>query len=203
MAWTAPTWTCTARTAIGFGWRPHISTAGGWNGSTRIRLTSSAVPYGIVLATGSVAFDYILTFNGRFRDHIMPDQVHILNLSFLVDRFERRRGGVGAKYASTLALLGQPSAILATAGADAAEYRGWLEGLGVECSGLKLLEGETTATGFTTTDLDDNQITGYYGGAMNRAGEGGLADTAVTPAAGIVGANGPGGGRPARAGGRG
>jgi adenosine kinase len=146
-----------------------------------------------VLATGSVAFDYILTFKGRFRDHIMPDQVHILNLSFLVDRFERRRGGVAANYAYTLALLGHPCAILATAGADAAEYRAWLEGLGIECSGLKLLEGETTATGFTTTDLDDNQITGYYGGAMNRAGEVGLADTAVKPAAVIVGPNGPAG----------
>jgi adenosine kinase len=146
-----------------------------------------------VLATGSVAFDYILTFNGRFRDHIMPDQVHILNLSFLVDHFERRRGGVAANYAYTLALLGQPSAILATAGADAAEYREWLEGLGVECSGLKLLPGETTATGFTTTDLDDNQITGYYGGAMNRAGEVGLADTEAKPAAVIVGPNGPAG----------
>jgi adenosine kinase len=151
------------------------------------------VPTGIVLATGSVAFDYILTFNGRFRDHIMPDQVHILNLSFLVDRFERRRGGVAANYAYTLTLLGQPSAILATAGADAAEYREWLEAHGVECSGLKLLDGETTATGFTTTDLDDNQITGYYGGAMNRAGEVGLSDTAVTPAAVIVGPNGPAG----------
>jgi adenosine kinase len=148
---------------------------------------------GTVLATGSVAFDYILTFNGRFRDHIMPDQVHILNLSFLVDHFERRRGGVAANYAYTLALLGQPSAILATAGADAAEYREWLEGLGVECSGLKLLPGETTATGFTTTDLDDNQITGYYGGAMNRAGEVGLADTEAKPAAVIVGPNGPAG----------
>ena len=146
-----------------------------------------------ILATGSVAFDYILTFNGRFRDHIMPDQVHILNLSFLVDHFERRRGGVAANYAYTLALLGHPSAILATAGADAAEYRAWLEGLGVECSGLKLLEGETTATGFTTTDLDDNQITGYYGGAMNRAGEVGLADTDTRPAAVIVGPNGPAG----------
>ena len=151
------------------------------------------MPLGTVLATGSVAFDYILTFKGRFRDHIMPDQVHILNLSFLVDNFERRRGGVAANYAYTLSLLGQPSAILATAGTDAAEYRGWLEGIGVECSGLKLLAGETTATGFTTTDLDDNQITGYYGGAMNRAGEVGLADTDVKPAAVIVGPNGPAG----------
>ena len=146
-----------------------------------------------VLATGSVAFDNILTFNGRFRDHIMPDQVHILNLSFLVERFQRRRGGVAAKYAYNLALLGHPSAILATAGEDAAGYREWLEGLGIECSGLKLLEGETTAMGFTTTDLDDNQITGYYGGAMNRAGEVGLADTEVKPAAVIIGPNGPAG----------
>ena len=146
-----------------------------------------------VLATGSVAFDNILTFNGRFRDHIMPDQVHILNLSFLVERFQRRRGGVAANYAYTLALLRHPSAILATAGEDALAYREWLEGLGVECSGLKLLEGETTAMGFTTTDLDDNQITGYFGGAMNRAGEFGLADTEVKPAAVIIGPNGPAG----------
>jgi adenosine kinase len=146
-----------------------------------------------VLATGSVAYDNILTFNGRFRDHIMPDQVHILNLSFLVERFQRRRGGVAANYAYNLALLGHPSAILATAGEDGAPYKEWLEGLGIECSGLKLMDGETTAMGFTTTDLDDNQITGYYGGAMNRAGEVGLADTDVTPAAVIVGPNGPAG----------
>jgi adenosine kinase len=148
---------------------------------------------GIVLATGSVAFDYILTFKGRFRDHIMPDQVHILNLSFLVEQFEKRRGGVAANYAYTLRLLGHPAAILATAGSDADEYRAWLEGLGVDCSGLHLLAGETTATGFTTTDLDHNQITGYYGGAMNRAGEVGLADSGVSPAAVIVGPNGPAG----------
>jgi adenosine kinase len=148
---------------------------------------------GVVLATGSVAFDYILTFKGRFRDHIMPDQVHILNLSFLVDQFEKRRGGVAANYAYTLRLLGHPAAILATAGADAEAYRAWLEELGVDCTGLHLLAGETTATGFTTTDLDHNQITGYYGGAMNRAGEVGLADSEARPAAVIVGPNAPAG----------
>jgi adenosine kinase len=147
----------------------------------------------MVLATGSVAFDYILTFNGRFRDHIMLDQVHILNLSFLVDQFEKRRGGVAANYAYSLRLLGQPAAILATAGTDADGYRRWLEDLGIDCSGLHLLEGETTATGFTTTDLDHNQVTGYYGGAMNRAGEVGLADSRARPEAVIVGPNGPAG----------
>jgi adenosine kinase len=154
---------------------------------------SSGLENGIVLATGSVAFDYILTFKGRFRDHIMPDQVHILNLSFLVEQFEKRRGGVAANYAYTLRLLGHPAAILATAGSDAEAYQRWLEELGIDCSGLHLLAGETTATGFTTTDLDHNQITGYYGGAMNRAVEFGLADSGVRPAAVIVGPNGPSG----------
>lgn len=144
-----------------------------------------------VVCTGSVAWDYILTFAGRFKEHILPDSVHVLNLSFLVDRFERRRGGVAANYAYNLRLLGAPAAILASAGEDAADYRRWLEELGIDCSGLRLLDGEHTATGFTTTDLDDNQITGYYGGAMNRAGELGLADTVRDPAALIIGPNAP------------
>lgn len=144
-----------------------------------------------VLATGSVAFDYILTFGGHFRDHILPDQIHMINLSFLVETFERRRGGVAANYAYNLALLGHPAAILATAGADAALYRDWLAGRGIDVSGLRIMPDEHTATGFTTTDLDHNQITGYYGGAMNRAGEIGLADTGVTPSAVIVGPNAP------------
>jgi adenosine kinase len=144
-----------------------------------------------VVATGSIAFDYILTFKGRFGDHIIPDKAHIINLSFLVETMERRRGGVAGNYAYTLALLGHPAAVLATAGADGAEYKAWLEGLGVDCRGLRLLPDEHTATGFTTTDLDDNQITGYYGGAMLRAGMLGLADTAPDPEAVIVGPNAP------------
>ncbi len=144
-----------------------------------------------VLATGSIAFDYILTFKGRFRDHILPDQAHILNLSFLVDQFERRRGGVAANYAYNLALLGQPCGILGTAGGDGRDYREWLELKGIDCSGLRILPEEVSATGFTTTDLDHNQITGYYGGAMSRAGEVGLADTELKPAAVIIGPNAP------------
>ncbi len=144
-----------------------------------------------VLATGSIAFDYILTFNGKFRDHILPDQKHILNLSFLVEQFERRRGGVAANYAYNLALLGQPCGILGTAGSDGVEYRRWLEEKGVDCSGMRIMEGEVSATGFTTTDLDHNQITGYYGGAMNRAAELGLADSGLDPAVVIVGPNAP------------
>jgi adenosine kinase len=144
-----------------------------------------------VVCTGSIAFDYILSFKGRFKDHILPDKTHMINLSFLVDSLKKRRGGVAGNYAYNLALLGYPSAVLATAGADAAEYRGWLEGLGVDCRGLRLMDDEISATGFTTTDLDDNQITGYYGGAMNLAGTLGLDDTVAAPEAVIVGPNAP------------
>jgi adenosine kinase len=144
-----------------------------------------------VVCTGSIAFDYILSFKGRFKDHILPDKTHIINLSFLVDSLKKRRGGVAGNYAYNLSLLGYPSAVLATAGSDAAEYRAWLEGLGVDCSGLRLMDDEISATGFTTTDLDDNQITGYYGGAMNLAGTLGLDDTVPAPDAVIVGPNAP------------
>src|ERR1700716_3942837 len=95
-----------------------------------------------VVASGSVAYDYILTFRGHFGDHILPDKAHIINLSFLVDSMQKRRGGVAGNYAYSLALLGHPAAVLATAGSDAEEYRTWLESLGVDCRGLRILEGE-------------------------------------------------------------
>ena len=144
-----------------------------------------------VVASGSVAFDYILTYGGRFRDHILADKAHVLNLSFLVESLERRRGGVAVNYAYNLRLLGHPAAVLATAGHDGGEHKAWLESLGVDCRGLHLLEGELTATGFTTTDLDDNQLTGYYGGAMYKAARLGLDDTVEEPEAVIVGPNAP------------
>ena len=146
----------------------------------------------MVLCTGSIAYDYILTFKGRFKDHILLDKTHILNLSFLVDDLQKRRGGVAGNYAYNLSLLGHPAAVLATAGHDAAEYRAWLETQGVDCRGLRLLDGEISATGFTTTDLDDNQLTGYYGGAMWRAGMLGLDDGPPDVDAVIIGPNDPG-----------
>src|SRR6266480_1052043 len=143
----------------------------------------------MVVCTGSIAYDYILNFKGRFREHILPDKTHILNLSFLVDDLHKRRGGVAGNYAYNLSLLGYPAAVLATAGADAAEYRAWLEERGIDCRGLRLMDGEITATGFTTTDLDDNQITGYYGGAMLRAADLGLADAPSDTEAVVIGPN--------------
>jgi adenosine kinase len=145
-----------------------------------------------VLCTGSIAYDYILSFKGHFKDHILLDKTHILNLSFLVDDLQKRRGGVAGNYAHNLALLGHPAAVLATAGADAAEYRDWLVARGIDCRGLRLLEGELSATGFTTTDMDDNQLTGYYGGAMWKAGMLGLDDGPPAVDAVIIGPNDPG-----------
>ena len=145
----------------------------------------------MVLCTGSIAYDYILTFKGRFKDHILPDKTHILNLSFLVDDLQKRKGGVAGNYDYNLSLLGHPAAVLATAGSDATEYRDWLIAHGVDCRGLRLIEGEMSATGFTTTDMDDNQLTGYYGGAMWRAGDLGLDDAPPGIDAVIVGPNDP------------
>ena len=144
-----------------------------------------------VVCTGSIAYDYILSFKGHFKDHILADKTHILNLSFLVDDLRKHRGGVAGNYAYNLTLLGFPAAVLATAGSDATEYREWLMARGVDCHGLRLLDGEITATGFTTTDLDDNQLTGYYGGAMGRAAMLGVDDAPPGAEALIVGPNDP------------
>ena len=144
-----------------------------------------------MVCTGSIAYDYILSFKGRFKDHILADKTHILNLSFLVDDLRKRRGGVAGNYAYNLSLLGYPAAVLATAGSDAAEYRDWLVARGIDCQGLRLLDDEITATGFTTTDMDDNQLTGYYGGAMLRASMLGVDDATPGAEALIVGPNDP------------
>jgi adenosine kinase len=144
-----------------------------------------------VVCTGSIAYDYILSFKGRFKDHILADKTHILNLSFLVDDLRKHRGGVAGNYAYNLNLLGYPAAVLATAGSDASEYRDWLVSRGIDCRGLRLLDGEITATGFTTTDMDDNQLTGYYGGAMGKAAMLGVDDASPAAEALIVGPNDP------------
>jgi adenosine kinase len=119
-----------------------------------------------VLVTGSLAFDYIMTFPGYFKDHIIPDKAHIINLSFLVSNMRYLRGGCAANIAYSLALLEVPTVIAATAGHDFEEYRRWLEAHGIDTSGVTIIDSERTATCFITTDLSDNQLTGFYPGAM-------------------------------------
>jgi len=122
-----------------------------------------------IIITGSLAFDNILSFPGYFSDHIIPEQIKTLNISFLVDSMKRLRGGCAANIAYSLALLGEKPTIMATVGEDFSDYRAWMENNQIDTSLIKVIEGDYTASCFITTDLCDNQITGFYSGAMGRA----------------------------------
>ncbi|MCO5169258.1 MAG: carbohydrate kinase family protein [Planctomycetes bacterium] len=122
-----------------------------------------------IAVTGSVAFDHIMNFPGRFKDHILPDKLHILNVSFLVQGLQRLRGGCAANVAYALALHGLRPRLVAAVGSDFAEYGRWLEERGVDLAGAAVHGDLLTASCFITTDLDNNQITGFYPGAMARA----------------------------------
>ncbi len=124
---------------------------------------------GSIAVTGSVAYDTIMVFGGRFADHILSDQAHILNVSFLIDRIDRRRGGTAANVAYTLALLGEHPMLCAAVGNDFADYGAALSAAGVDTSRALLCDDVSTATAYITTDIDDNQITAFYPGAMARA----------------------------------
>jgi adenosine kinase len=121
------------------------------------------------LICGSVAFDTIMVFNGHFRSHILPDQLHMLNVSFLVPELRREYGGCAGNIAYNMRLLGDEGVPMATVGADAERYVGRLRELGISTDLIRTVEGEYTAQAFITTDLDDNQITAFHPGAMNSA----------------------------------
>jgi adenosine kinase len=121
------------------------------------------------LICGSVAYDAIMRFEGRFRDHILPEQIHILNVSFLVPQLRREFGGCAGNIAYNMRLLGDIGVPMATVGRDFGPYRDWLERAGVPLEHLRVLEEELTAQAFITTDLDDNQITAFHPGAMQHA----------------------------------
>jgi adenosine kinase len=125
---------------------------------------------GSIAVTGSVAYDTIMLFRGRFADHILAEKTHLINLSFQVDSLERRNGGTAANVCYTLALLGQRPLLCAAVGAaDFDEYERSLEAAGVDTSRALRCDDVGTASAFITTDLDDNQITAFYAGAMARA----------------------------------
>jgi len=123
----------------------------------------------MVIVTGSLAFDHILDFPGKFSDYIIPDKLHKLNVSFLVDTLRRERGGCAANIAYNLALLGERPLIFATAGDDFTEYRKWLAEVGIDTRFIREIHNESTAVGFGISDSQDNQIWGYYPGAMRYA----------------------------------
>ena len=124
-----------------------------------------------IILTGSVAFDYLMTFPGYFRDHILPDKLDSISLSFLVDSFSKRCGGIAPNIAYTLALLGEQPHVMATVGEDFAQYRNWLESKGVDTSMMKVIPGVVTASFFCNTDRSNNQIASFFPGAMGYAKE--------------------------------
>jgi adenosine kinase len=124
-----------------------------------------------ILLTGSVAFDYLMSFPGYFRDHILPDRLDSISLSFLVDSMVRLRGGIAPNIAYTLALLGGRPRLWAAVGEDFEEYRLWLESKGVDTSGACVIPGVYTASFFVNTDRINAQIASFYPGAMAYAAQ--------------------------------
>lgn len=119
-----------------------------------------------VLVCGSIAFDSIMVFHDRFKNHILPEQIHILNVAFLVPELRREFGGCAGNIAYNLRLLGESPRIMAAVGDDAGPYRERLAALGLDQTQVRTVAGTYTAQAFITTDLDDNQITAFHPGAM-------------------------------------
>ena len=124
-----------------------------------------------IVVTGSIAFDYLMSFPGKFTEHFLPEHIERVSLSFLVDTMDKRRGGCAPNIAYTLALLGEKPQLMATAGEDFGEYRAWLEAAGVDTSLAKQIDGKFCASFFCSTDQNNNQIASFYTGAMAHAAE--------------------------------
>lgn len=124
-----------------------------------------------IIVTGSIAWDYLMRFPGYFKDHILPEHVGNLSVSFLVDEKERHRGGCAPNIAYSLALLGNRPKLMGSAGLDFEDYQQWLDSVGVDTSLTTVHEDEFTATFTVITDKDHNQIASFHTGAMARARE--------------------------------
>ena len=122
-----------------------------------------------IVVTGSVAYDYLMTFPGKFKEHILPEKLEAISLSFLVDSLVRRRGGIAPNIAYNLALLGGRPRVFATVGTDFEDYRLWLESKGVDTTYAVVIDTELTGSFFATTDQDNAQMASFYPGAMGHA----------------------------------
>jgi adenosine kinase len=124
-----------------------------------------------ILICGSIAYDNIMVFPGRFKDHILPEQIHILNVAFLVPELRREFGGCAGNIAYNLKLLGSAPLVMGTVGDDSSLYVERLKRLGIDLACVRRVPRTLTAQAFITTDLDDNQITAFHPGAMNHSHE--------------------------------
>lgn len=137
-----------------------------------IQFQSPTSKYNKIVVTGSLAYDHIMSMPGRFSDHILPDKLHILNVSFIMKTFRQEFGGTGGNIAYTLSLLQIPTFLVATAGKDFVLYQEHLSKTKyIDLSAVKIIRNENTARGFVITDRDDNQIWGFYDGAMRYSSE--------------------------------
>jgi adenosine kinase len=142
-----------------------------------------------VLVSGSLAIDHIMVFPDRFKHHILPDRIHILNVAFHVPTLRKTWGGTAGNIAYHLRLLGCDPLILATVGRDFTEYAEWLDRHAIRRDGIRMIEDEFTAQCFITTDLDDNQIIAFHAGAMDRAHEARVEDVREPVSVAIVSSN--------------
>lgn len=122
----------------------------------------------MLIITGSLAYDYIMDFPGSFSDHILPEHTHNINLSFIVNKFAKRRGGTAGNVSYTLGLLSAPHILFSYAGNDFDEYKKALEKLSIKTSGIHIDKDDHTATGFAMSDKNQNQIWGFYYGAASK-----------------------------------
>jgi adenosine kinase len=145
-----------------------------------------------IVVTGSIAYDYIMSFPGYFREHILPEKIDVLSVSFLVDSLKKQRGGCATNIAYNLALLGERPIVMGTVGQDFADYRAWLEEHGVDTSGIVAIPDEFTASFFVSTDKAGCQIASFYTGAMSQAGMLSFRDQGRHIALTIISPNDPG-----------
>ncbi|WP_428086583.1 carbohydrate kinase family protein [Candidatus Thioglobus sp.] len=131
------------------------------------------------LICGSYAFDSIMVFHDQFKNHILPDKVHMLNVSFLVPTMRKEFGGCGGNIAYNLHLLGANSVPMATVGEDFTPYMNWMQKQHMNTEYIKVIEGSYTGQAFITTDMDDNQITAFHPGAMSNSHENKVSDAAA------------------------
>jgi adenosine kinase len=124
-----------------------------------------------IVVTGSIAYDYLMSYPGSFSEHFLAEHIERVSLSFLVDTMEKRRGGCAPNISYTLALLGERPALMGTAGQDFGEYRAWLDAVGVDTSLVREVPGTFTASFFCSTDRHNNQIASFYTGAMAHSAE--------------------------------
>jgi adenosine kinase len=141
-----------------------------------------------IVISGSLAFDYIMTFPGSFQDHIIPDKAHVLSVSFLFDSLRRYRGGVAGNIAYNFALLGECPALVGAGGSDFGDYRAFFDALGVDMSWVVEVPTELTGSAFMSADLAGNQIAGFYPGASFAAAELSVLDLGRGAIFGMVGA---------------